>query len=95
MTSEALFRAILAMDSYNRGYGSDVALTGQQIGLATVSIDSEQIFRSAGQPSSELSPAGQAGFYAIAYNWNGHFLSRDRLRGRACYPRHTNDFRAI
>lgn len=59
--------AILAMDSYNRGYdqGLDVVAAGgsaTQIGTATI-----------GNASSTLasSPEVQAGFYAAAYTWNG------------------------
>jgi hypothetical protein len=56
-----VFTAILAMDSYNRGYGVNVEglpITGQ-IGTATIL-------------ETEL-PAGsvEAGFYASAYEWNG------------------------
>jgi hypothetical protein len=31
-----LFKAILAMDSYNRGYGATVEMTGNQVGLVTI-----------------------------------------------------------
>jgi hypothetical protein len=55
-----LFRAILVMDSYNRGYGAGLAglsdSTGTQIGLATV-------FDTKGDPAAQA-----AGFYGIAYN---------------------------
>jgi hypothetical protein len=56
-----LFLALLSMDSYNRGYGQNV--TGLpnlgSIGNATI-VDIAL-------------PAGSvaAGFYAIAYDWNG------------------------
>ena len=61
--SSGLFSAILAMDSYNRGYNSGLAglldVPGTQIGDATI-ID------------SAVDPAAQQdGFYAIAYSWNG------------------------
>ena len=40
--SPDLFRAILAMDSYNRGYDLGIDLSGSQIGLANISADSTQ-----------------------------------------------------
>ena len=63
--STDLFKAILAMDSYNRGYdggldfgaGSDD--TGVGIGTATIST------------SNSDPEAVTASFYAIAYNWDG------------------------
>jgi hypothetical protein len=66
VTEKDLFLAILAMDSYNRGYGSGLndsgagdqnGLGGQgsQIGTASVILD-------------DVSEAAQAaGFYAVAY----------------------------
>ena len=61
-----VFRAILAMDSYNRRYGQGVnglsAVPGTQLGAATVLDDS--ILR-LGAESAET------GFYASAYSWNG------------------------
>lgn len=60
-----LFTAIVAMDSYNRGYGSAVDFgtnsdaQGTRIGNATV-------FWNKGD-----SVAQAAGFYAIAYTYNG------------------------
>jgi fermentation-respiration switch protein FrsA (DUF1100 family) len=63
--SDDLFLAILAMDSYNRGYNSglgnpETGLDGGQVGGATIldQIDLPQGSRS-------------AGFYAIVYEWNG------------------------
>ncbi|MGJ8573381.1 MAG: calcium-binding protein [Hoeflea sp.] len=67
--SPELFMAILSMDSYNRGYqsglggidglGSDV---GTKLGNASVLYASD---------SSEGSAERAAGFYAVAYQWNG------------------------
>jgi hypothetical protein len=40
--NEDVFRAILAMDSYNRGYNAGITgLSGTQIGNATVSTQSD------------------------------------------------------
>lgn len=60
-----LFLAILSIDSYNRGY--NVGVTGLTVGGA---IGSATILTDA---STELDPAAAqaAGFYAIAYEWNG------------------------
>ena len=67
--SKELFLSILAMDSYNRGY--DAGITGLSdnsngtvaIGGATIS-GNVQDFDLPGDPQG-------AGFYAIAYDWNG------------------------
>lgn len=61
-TSPDLFRAILAMDSYNRGgttWSAGIELTGTQIGTATIRQDT--------QPAG----AAAASFFAQAYTWNG------------------------
>jgi hypothetical protein len=59
-----VFLAILAMDSYNRGYGSGIAGlsdgTGIQLGNATISGHSSS------EPNSD---EVSASFYAIAYEW--------------------------
>jgi hypothetical protein len=60
--SADLFKAILAMDAYNRGYGAGILNlggVGSQIGEATLSTDS------ALTPSTAAAQA--AGFYAAAY----------------------------
>jgi hypothetical protein len=58
-----LFLSILAMDSYNRGYGSGVNLRGDltRIGNATL------------RPFGEDEQQGwqAAGFYALAYDMSG------------------------
>jgi hypothetical protein len=65
--SDDLFRAVLAMDAYNRGYGAginDLGGVGTGIGLATVGNDSSFLLAS-GVDSA-------AGFYALTYTWNSH-----------------------
>jgi hypothetical protein len=64
--SDDLFRAILAMDAYNRGYNSGIGPingglggVGSQIGLATVT-------RQDGEAAAQA-----ASFFAQAYTWNG------------------------
>jgi hypothetical protein len=64
--SNDLFLAILAMDSYNRGYDAGLSGLGGEgfgIGAATIAKDAEQLLN-AGE-------AEAAGFYAVAYQWNG------------------------
>ena len=58
--NEELFRAILAMDVYNRGYEPGVTMSGSKIGNATVQNDDNL-------------PVGSqdASFYAAAYNYSG------------------------
>ena len=67
-----VFLSLLALDAYNRGYGQNVLLRdgdsataqnerGRRIGNATIRSD-------ANDPEGA---AQAAGFYAIAYQWNG------------------------
>jgi hypothetical protein len=69
MTPE-LFKAILAMDSYNRGPTPGLNLNAAgasdtQIGNATLGLSSDD-------PSANMkTTAPAAGFFAQAYNWNG------------------------
>lgn len=62
-----LFLAILAMDSYNRGYGQgigglDAVPNVTQIGMATIAQQSD---------TNSNTPGVNAGFYAIAYDVGG------------------------
>lgn len=59
--NDDVFRAILAMDSYNRGYLPGIALSGTELGTATIRTDIAL-------------PTGSqvASFFAQAYSWNGH-----------------------
>ncbi|MBE5073997.1 hypothetical protein IM511_06735 [Erythrobacteraceae bacterium E2-1 Yellow Sea] len=68
-----VFLSLLALDSYNRNYGQNVILydgditsgqneAGRQLGGATIlNVD---------LPNGSIS----AGFYAIAYDWNGETI---------------------
>ena len=63
-----LFNAILAMDSYNRGYAAGIELPGSdneevKIGAATIKDNSSDLL--GGGADSAI------GFYALAYNYNG------------------------
>ncbi len=62
-----VFLSILAMDSYNRGYGEGVRglpLVANVTKLGTATIKTDSVI--------ELGANAQAaGFYAIAYDWNG------------------------
>ena len=59
--SQNLMMALLSLDSYNQGYNKGVNFTGG-LGNATFFKDSS---------SSKDSLEFGAGFYAIAYSWNG------------------------
>ena len=63
MDSE-VFKAILSLDSYNRGYdaGVDLPDTDHQIGSALILDDSLQLLGTSTKT---------AGFYASSYLWNG------------------------
>jgi hypothetical protein len=56
--SDDVFRSILAMDSYNRGYGAGILLSGTEIGDAVL-----------GDSTNEDASAQAASFYAQAYTW--------------------------
>lgn len=62
MNNEVFF-SLLAMDAYNRGFGSNINDLGEtgQLGWASV-----REFE-----AGEQSGWQAAGFYAIAYDWNG------------------------
>ena len=68
ISKDDLFRAVLALDVYHRGYNGGLGLSeaaGTQIGDATI-----------GRSSSDLTLIGGVqqetiGFYALEYTWNG------------------------
>ena len=80
MTND-LFLAILAMDAYNRGYNPSIAdlsdTVGTQIGTATISNRSSSLANS---------PEVAAGFYAVAYAWNGDTIMASRRRRTSRRP---------
>lgn len=67
MIDPSLFRAILAMDSYNRGYDAGIALSGVSLGGATLGIDSSEL----GENSQGGDRDQALGFYAVSYDYNG------------------------
>ena len=64
VTEKDLMYAILSMDAYNRGNNAAVEYSGQQIGNAIAANDQEYL------PDGSQS----AGFYAVAYQWNGETI---------------------
>nr|WP_316656193.1 hypothetical protein [uncultured Gellertiella sp.] len=67
--SKDLFMAVLAMDSYNRGYNASVGTAADGLGSqAGLKVGSASIMLSSDSSSSS------AGFYAVAYNWNGQTI---------------------
>ena len=65
VTSPELMHAILAMDAYNRGYNPGIELEGTSIGTANI-LPREVFTR-----DPEYLDWQDAGFYAVAYQWNG------------------------
>lgn len=67
-----LFTAILSMDAYHRGYNSGLqgtaAVTGTQIGMATVGTNR------GGTDQEPERDAKEIGFFAQSYNWNGETI---------------------
>lgn len=92
--SRDLFLAILAMDSYNRGYDAGLADggDGDPDGLGLSSTEATYWVGSARVGSDEFLPMGakEAGFYAVAYrlddgmtviSYRGTDTSRDHTTG--------------
>lgn len=75
-TSSELMYAILAMNSYNRSYNAGIeglGGLGSQIGTATITTDSETT-------AATKDEAQAAGFYAVAYEWDGETIISYRGR---------------
>ena len=65
--NDDVFRAILAMDSYNRGYNAGISGLGGQgavLGTATLGSDASELLGS--------TTVANASFFAQTYTWNGH-----------------------
>jgi len=70
MIDRDVFLSLLSLDAYNRGLGANIDRLGvepnvSRIGDATLITDSDRTIGSAGV---------DAGFYAVAYNWNGETI---------------------
>ena len=63
-----LFNAILAMDSYNRGYNAGITFDALSDEIGT-KIGSATIYDTLGSTLAE-----SVGFYAIAYSYNGETI---------------------
>ncbi|MCL4673892.1 MAG: hypothetical protein KJZ64_13395 [Sphingomonadaceae bacterium] len=65
-----VFLSLLALDAYNRGYGANVGGLPESGEIGDASITTRQeIF---GDDAAAILQNWQAaGFYAIAYDWNG------------------------
>lgn len=73
MMNRDVFLSLLALDSYNRGYGQNVGglLESGQIGTVNI-VTRSSIF---GEQSDAVFARWQAaGFYAIAYEWQGETI---------------------
>jgi hypothetical protein len=64
--NQNVYSALLAMDSFNRGYGANVNITGTSIGLIDV-ISRESL----GVTDAQYADWQTTGFFASAYEWNG------------------------
>lgn len=67
--SSDLFAAILAMDSYNRGYNSGLAVSGSNIGNATLGNNSSVLDQTPNEGRDQA-----ASFFAQSYTWNGQTI---------------------
>lgn len=71
-----VFNAILAMDSYNRGYNAGIVLTTTSVGEAVIdrtTSDLGYVDPNADPQSLEFLDQS-VGFYAVAYNYNGETI---------------------
>jgi hypothetical protein len=71
--SDALMNAVLAMDAYNRGYDASIELTGDQVGGATIVLDSSEL-GTITVDGNEIDRHEAIGFYALAYDYNGETI---------------------
>jgi len=70
MTNELVMKAILAMDSYNRGYDPKLGTTESQgLGVIDSQIGNAKILSQSN--TDETSDEVKAGFYGIAYSYEG------------------------
>jgi len=72
MVDKIVFNAILAMDSYNRGY--DNKFTNDSVGLGDVGSEIGNAIVTQESDKIEKSPSVNASFYAVAYNYNGETI---------------------
>lgn len=70
---DQVLRAILALDSYNRGYGQGILGLSDDEGIL---LGTAEIVLSDG-----FQDAQNVGFYAIAYEWNGETIISYRGTG--------------
>lgn len=61
-----VFLSLLALDSYNREYGANVEIAGSSLGSARI-LDREAF----GIDDNVYAAWQAAGFYGVAYEWNG------------------------
>ncbi len=61
-----VFLSLLALDSYNRGYGTNINGLAETGSLGSANIRDFKPDEQAGWQA--------AGFYAIAYDWNGETI---------------------
>ncbi len=77
--NETLMRAILAMDTYNRGYNASIILTNNSIGKAQIKTvtasNGSQVILDSGIITNSSNPDDRLDedidFYALAYDYNG------------------------
>ena len=65
--SDQLFKAILAMDVYNRGYGGSLEISSNNLGNATLGQDSSILV----DPNNGARRDEPISFFAQSYTWNG------------------------
>ena len=73
--SSDLFKAILSMDAYNRGYDASIALTGDSLGNAQIATMVNDLGETVALDSSILDNSDQGiGFYALSYVYDGDIV---------------------
>ncbi|MGB7373243.1 hypothetical protein [Pontixanthobacter sp.] len=73
MMNSDVFLSLLALDSYNRGYGANVGGLSESGSIGNASIITRaEIFGN--EADAVLQSWQAAGFYAIAYEWQGETI---------------------
>ncbi len=72
--NSTLYKAILSLDAYNRGYDAGININENSIGNATINTDSFDLGLLNEGTQNEIRVDENASFYAVAYSYNGETI---------------------
>ncbi|MBE2190583.1 MAG: hypothetical protein IAE63_00210 [Alphaproteobacteria bacterium] len=84
--NDNIFKAILAMDAYNRGYDANIKF-GNLAGTVSLDAQGTQIGNATILDSNGNAAAQAIGFYALAYTYNGETVISYRGTDYPCVLR--------